>query len=75
MRNRCTTKPTQNVKHLAERMTNIIRDFYYDEFSYRREGTEFGCDWPTMRIVCPNHAKNFDRLRQQAKEQINAPEL
>jgi hypothetical protein len=42
----------------------IIEWFYTDPAG--DGGRDFGCDWPTMRILYPDHCARFDALKAEA---------
>jgi hypothetical protein len=58
---------TRDVKEMSlEEIVNegeaIIQSFYKD----CEGGTQFGCDWPTMRTTFPERCARFDALKQEA---------
>lgn len=56
------------IEQLKEIGGRIIDMFYRDCDG----GCQYGCDWPTMRVLYPRRCRVFDRLRAAYKAKVAA---
>lgn len=65
-----TTPPTLlTLNEICEEGAAIIDWFYTDPAG--DGGRDFGCDWPTMRVMYPDHCTRWDELKAEAHIRTN----